>query len=266
MTENRKRLSLEELEAEQGTQLPDKEVVSLLDLFVNVDLALDLAAPIDLAIAANANAALPIDAAVTANLLSLGSTAQALSLQDAEITQGITGDSVATAPQTATIDQSNDVVDEGTTAQTASATSLTPDDQVVGVTTEPVGDVVDTDGGTVDGATDTVGDVGDTVGDTVGDVGDATNLVDGVTGGGLLDDGLLNVNVDVALDADLAAPVAGAVAAQANVAAPIDASVAANIASVDSTATAIAQQTAVINQTIDGNATATAEQDAEITQ
>jgi hypothetical protein len=37
-----------------------------------------VSAPIDLAIAANANVAAPIDAAVAANILSTGSTAQAL--------------------------------------------------------------------------------------------------------------------------------------------------------------------------------------------
>ena len=59
---------------------------------------------------------------------------------------------------------------------------------------------------------------------------------------GLLDDGLLNVNVDLSLDADIAAPIAGAVAANANAAAPIDASVSANIASFDSASTAIAER------------------------
>ena len=51
--------------------------MSLLDLNVNLDLALDLAAPIDAAVAANANVAAPIDAAVAANvaLVRLGATA-----------------------------------------------------------------------------------------------------------------------------------------------------------------------------------------------
>ena len=71
-------LSADELAAEAGTALPPKEVISLLDLNVDLDLALDLAAPIDLAVAANANVAAPIDAAVGANVLSVGSTAQAL--------------------------------------------------------------------------------------------------------------------------------------------------------------------------------------------
>ena len=50
MTEIRKPVSRVELDAECGTMLPAKEVVSLLDLFLNVDVALDLAAPIDLAV------------------------------------------------------------------------------------------------------------------------------------------------------------------------------------------------------------------------
>jgi hypothetical protein len=64
----------------------------------------------------------------------------------------------------------------------------------------------------------------------------------------------------------MAAPIAGAVAAQANVAAPIDAAVAANVGSFGSTSTALSQQSALITQTIDANATATAAQTAEIIQ
>jgi hypothetical protein len=85
--------------------------------------------------------------------------------------------------------------------------------------------------------------------------------------GSLLDGDLLNVNVDVNLDADLAAPIAGAVAANANVAAPIDAAVAANVGSVASEATAIADQDAIITQDLDGVvAHAIADQDSELTQ
>ncbi len=63
-------LSPEEFAAETGAALPDKEVISLLDLNADLDIALDAAAPIDLAVAANANVAAPIDAAVGANVLS----------------------------------------------------------------------------------------------------------------------------------------------------------------------------------------------------
>ena len=302
MTEKRRRLSATELEVECGTMLPDKEVVSLLDLFLNVDVALDLAAPIDLAVAANINAAAPIQGAVSANVLSFGSVAQGMATQVTQITQGITGDSTATAPQDASIDQSNDVIDGGTGG--TAAPEPAPVTDVPDGTTDGAGrrrhrprsrgrrhrcrgrrhgcrgrchgavdgatGAVDGATGAVDGATGAVaaprvpwvappGNVGEVVDDTTG-------VVSGVTDGGLLDDGLLNVNVDINLDADMAAPIAGAVAAQANVAAPIDAAVSANVASFGSTATAVAQQSAVINQTIDGNATATADQTADIVQ
>jgi hypothetical protein len=54
------------------------------------------------------------------------------------------------------------------------------------------------------------------------------------------------------------------VAANANVAAPIDAAVAANIGSVDSNATAVAQQDAIITQNIEGDATASADQTSDV--
>jgi hypothetical protein len=206
-------LSPEELAAETGAALPDKEVISLLDLNADVDLALDAAAPIDLAVAANANVAAPIDAAVAANVLSAGSSAQALADQGVIIDQGITGEAVANAPQDSTIDQSDDTVG-------------TPEPAPV------------TDG--TDGVTETVGDP--------------------------LSGDLLDVNVDLAADLDLAAPIAGAVAANANVAAPIDAAVAANVGSIASEATAVAQQDAIITQDIDANAEATADQQSDITQ
>ena len=82
----------------------------------------------------------------------------------------------------------------------------------------------------------------------------------------MLDGDLLNVDVNAALDADLAAPIAGAVAANANVAAPIDAAVAANVGSIGSEATAVADQDVVIQQNIDGDAEATADQESDITQ
>ena len=115
MTEQGHGLSDEELGAEGVTALPDKEVVSILDLNADIDLAIDAAAPIDLAVAANANVAAPIDAAVGANVLSTDSTAQALSDQGVMITQGIDADATATAEQGSVIDQGNDVIDDGTT-------------------------------------------------------------------------------------------------------------------------------------------------------
>src|SRR6478736_1184199 len=109
-------LSAEELAAESMTTLPDKEVVSILDLNADINLAIDAAAPIDLAVAANANVAAPIDAAVGANVLSVDSTAQALSDQGVIVNQGLDADASAHAVQDSALDQSNDVVDAGGTA------------------------------------------------------------------------------------------------------------------------------------------------------
>jgi hypothetical protein len=226
-------LTPDELEAEEVTALPDKEVASILDLSVDADIALDLAAPIDLAVAANANVAAPIDAAVGANVLSAGSSAQALSDQGVMITQGIVGDASATATQVSDLDQTNDVVDEG--AAPEAPPSEAP----------PLG------------------------GETVDDVAAGANVgetVSGVETGDMLSGDVLNVDVNVAADADLAAPIAGAVAANANVAAPIDAAAAANIGSVASEAVAIANQDAIIEQSIEGDSTATADQDSELNQ
>ena len=224
-----KPMSQDELAAEAGTALPDKEVVSLLDLNADLDLALDVAAPVDLAVAANANVAAPIDAAVAANTLSFGSSAGAVADQDVIIDQGISGDAIANAPQDSTIDQSNDVIDGGTTGTTGDTTA----------------------GGTTTGGTTTGGT-------TTALPTEPTSLLDG---------DLLNVDINAALDADLAAPIAGAVAANANVAAPIDAAVAANIGSVGSQAVAVADQDALITQNLDDvTAEATADQNSEITQ
>ena len=68
----------EEMATEGVTALPDKEVISILDLAADVDLAIDGAAPIDLAVALNANIMAPIAGAVSANLLSDSAHSQAL--------------------------------------------------------------------------------------------------------------------------------------------------------------------------------------------
>ena len=208
------RMSREELADEAGTALPPKEVLSLLDLNVDADLALDLAAPVDLAVAANANVAAPIDAAVSGNILSALSNATSLADQDAQINQVISGEANAEAPQTSVIDQGNDTIEEP--AATPSEVAVPP------LPTDPA---------------------------------------DALSGG------LLDLNVDLAVDADVAAPIAGAVAANANVAAPIDAAVAANIGAIGSEAVAVADQDVVINQELnDVEANATADQDSTITQ
>lgn len=206
-------LSAEELAAETAQALPDKEVVSILDLNADLDLAIDAAAPIDLGVAANANVAAPIDAAVGANILSTDSTAQALADQGAMITQDVSADATADAGQVSSIEQ--------------------------GAAPEPDGTIAD---GT-ESVTEGTGTIGD-----------------------LADGDLLNVNVDLDGDANIAAPINGAVAANANVAAPIDAAVAANIGSIGSDAVAVAQQDVIIDQGIDGAAEATSNQQSDITQ
>ena len=132
------RVSKDELAAETAIALPDKEVLSLLDLNANLDLALDAAAPIDLAIGANANIAAPIDAAVSANVLSPLAVSEAGGTQATAIHQGIVGDATATAPQTSTIDQTDPTAggtstEPAPTGDTASTGDLTGTaDDVVG--------------------------------------------------------------------------------------------------------------------------------------
>ena len=94
----------------------------------------------------------------------------------------------------------------------------------------------------------------------------AGDVTDGV--GSLLQNGsLLDANVDIHANANLTAPIDGAVAANANVAAPIDASVAANIGSDHGVAQALADQQVDIHQSLDDvSADATAHQDSGIDQ
>ena len=221
-------LTDDELMSEQATALPDKEVASVLDLNADLDLGINAAAPIDLAVAANANVAAPIDAAASANILSFGSDAQALSNQDAAIDQGIVADANADSAQDSVIGQG-----DGTT--------------VTGTGTTDAGTT-----GTTDGTTGTA---------------PAPTNTGGVTdAAGALNGNLLNVDVNLDADAAIAAPINGAVAANANVAAPIDAAVAANIGSIDSQAYAISDQSATISQHIDGEANATADQQSDLQQ
>jgi hypothetical protein len=65
MTDEKKELTPEELEQQQGEEMPDREEMSLI----------------------NANVAAPINAAVAANVLSDNSTATANATQTAPITQ-----------------------------------------------------------------------------------------------------------------------------------------------------------------------------------
>ena len=118
MTEARRELTNEELEAEAGGKLPDRQAMttlgdlgsglvpdSLLDLDVNLDLDADVAAPIDAAIAANANVAAPIDAAVSANVLSPDATSVASATQTSTIVQDLDGVAEADATQSSDISQ-----------------------------------------------------------------------------------------------------------------------------------------------------------------
>jgi hypothetical protein len=125
-TDEPRPLSNEELAAETGAALPDKEVMSLLDLNADLNIALDAAAPIDLGVAANANAAAPIEASVGANILSAGSAAEAVSHQTAGIDQGITGDATAHSPQVSSIDQTGAAAPTGTDAAAAGTDATAP--------------------------------------------------------------------------------------------------------------------------------------------
>jgi hypothetical protein len=216
------RVSDDEIEAEGAVALPNKEVLSLLDVNANVDLGLDLAAPVDLAVAANVNVAAPIEAAASANLLSPDAVAIGEAQQTGTIDQGISGTADATAPQHADIAQNSDPTT--------------------------------TDGTTTGGAT---------TGDTGGSTTTTTGGVDSLLNGG----SLLDANIDVDANANLTAPIDGAVAANANVAAPIDASVAANIGSEGAQAESVAVQDVNVTQHLDGvTADATANQDTSVSQ
>ena len=105
MNDDQQGLSDDELSAHGATALPDKEVVSILDLNADINLAIDAAAPIDLAVAANANVAAPIDASVSANVGSVASDATAIADQTGSITQHLDGTAQATADQTSQINQ-----------------------------------------------------------------------------------------------------------------------------------------------------------------
>jgi hypothetical protein len=115
-------------------------------------------------------------------------------------------------------------------------------------------------GGAVGGATGAVGGVAGAAG---GAVGAATGGVDSLLNGG----SLLDANVNIHANADVAAPIDGAVAANGNVAAPIDAAVGANVGSENAVSAAEAPQEVDISQNLDHvTADATAQQDATVTQ
>ena len=238
----------EEIAAESAFALPAKEVMSLLDLNATIDLALSASAPIDLAIGANANVAAPIEAAVGANVLSLGSAAEAATMQGVQIHQGITGDATATATQHSGIAQGS-----GSTGAPAATEAAQPTASPA-APTAPDGAAASTTPDTLAAATALP------PADTSVATPTATSL------SSALDGGLLNVDVNLHGNLDLATPIDGAVAAQANVAAPIYAAVSANVGTVDSQSIGVADQSAVIDQNITGNATATGDQTSNISQ
>jgi hypothetical protein len=248
MADEIERVSMDEVEAEDAVSLPNKEVMSLLDVNADVDLGLDLAAPIDLAAAANLNVAAPIEAAASANLLSADAQAAAVAQQHGTIDQAISGSAEATAPQHADIAQDSNPDEGGAATAPAETGAPVPADAV-----DP-GTAVDGATGAVDGAT--------------GAVDGAVDAVDPGTVGDLLSGGsLLDANVNIHANADLTAPIDGAIAANGNVAAPIDAAVAANIGSDHGVAQALADQQVDIHQSLDDvSADATAEQDTTIDQ
>jgi hypothetical protein len=239
MGDELERVSMDEVEAEAATSLPDKEVMSLLDVNANVDLGLDLAAPVDLAAAANLNLAAPIEASAAANVLSPEAQAVSLAQQHGTIDQGISGSAEATAQQHADVAQnSNPESAAGTpAAETTPTTAGTPSAEVApSAATDPASAV---------------------------EVAGPAGAVDSLLQGG----SLLDANVDINANANLTAPIDGAVAANANVAAPIDAAVAANIGSEGAVAQSLADQQVDINQSLDDvSADATAQQDSSIDQ
>jgi hypothetical protein len=125
--------------------------------------------------------------------------------------------------------------------------------------------------GAVDGATSgATGAVDGATGAVDGATSGATDAVGSTTGGvdSLLNGGsLLDAQVNIHADANLAAPIDGAVAANGNVAAPIDAAVGANVGSPDAVSEALAPQEMTVSQNLDHvQAEATATQNADVQQ
>ena len=300
-------LSMQEIEDERAVALPNKEVLSLLDVNANVDLGLDLAAPVDLAAAANLNVAAPIEASAAANLLSPDAQAVGLAEQHGTLEQNLSGTATATAPQHAGVTQNamgtqtsggtaatgaepasgatGDIAHPATPVESTSSPQST---SAAGSPAEPVASAADPTAGTagsapvepssaapsaVDGATSSLGSAldGAPSSPAVENLANAAGTAAGSTSGGidsLLNGGsLLDANVNIHADANLTAPIDGAVAANGNVAAPIDAAVGANIGSPGAVAEALAPQQVDIIQNMDHvSADATATQDANVAQ
>jgi hypothetical protein len=290
-------VSMDEVEAEGAVSLPNKEVLSLLDVNANVDLGLDLAAPVDLAAAANLNVAAPIEAAATANVLSPGAEAVGLAHQQGTIDQHLSGTAGATAPQHAQVSENSGTGTGGAAGPAAgtappaggSPAPVAPADGHTAVGGSPA-PAAPADGHTAPaaapgttapstGAADATAPAAGAAGQAVGNVAGAAAPVTGAalgsagsaaTGGvdSMLNGGsLLDANVNIHAAANVAAPIDGAVAANANVAAPVDAAVGANVGSQGAVSEALAPQEVDIQQNLDHvSADATATQDASVTQ
>ena len=294
------RVSMDEIEAEDATRSRTRKCMSLLDVNANVDLGLDLAAPVDLAVAANLNVAAPIEAAASANVLSPGAAggrlaaAARLDRPGHQRHRGRDGAAArrrqpdlggrdprrrhGTEAGTGTGTATGTAGAEVTTASPADATPADAADPADPGRRRPArrrgrrhdggaGAARSTarstgrrcDGGAVDGATGAVGrstarparsavrstapPARSAARSTVPparsaarrwrDVGSATPSAARPAASARCSNGgsLLDANVNIHANANLAAPIDGAVAANANVAAPIDAAVAANIGS-----------------------------------
>ena len=240
--------------------------MSILDLNADINLAIDAAAPIDLAVAANANVAAPIDAAVGANVLSVDSTAQALSDQGVLINQGLDADATAHAVQDSALDQGTDTAAAGPAAADRGPGRLgrqpgrpgppapwTPALSGVRSTAPPVQSTAPPAAWTP--ALSAVRPTAPPVRSTARRAPSAARWA--APRPATCSTATCSTWTSTwTRNADIAAPINGAVAANANVAAPIDAAVGANVGSVGSDAVAVSQQDAIINQDIAGSADA----------
>jgi hypothetical protein len=213
-------VSMDEIEAEDAVSLPNKEVMSLLDVNANVDLGLDLAAPVDLAAAANLNVAAPIEASASANVLSPDAQAVSEAYQHGTIQQGITGSVEATAPQHASLSQD-------------SSNAFPPDTTGTGTDTGGTGGT-----GTTSGGVDSLLNGGSLLDANVNIHADATLAapIDGAVAA----QGNVAAPIDAAVSANVASP-----GATAEALAPQQVDIQQNI---DGSATATAEQTADVQQ------------------
>lgn len=152
MSERDDGLTPEELASHDAAALPDREAMStlptsLLDLDVNLDAALDLAAPVDAGIALNANAALPIDAAVSANILSPGAYSGAEAEQISVVNQDLDGVAIADPDQASNIEQGETTAAADTSGATDPTATTAGTDTTAGADATTGTDTTTTTGG-----------------------------------------------------------------------------------------------------------------------